>query len=55
VALRREVWPLLESRAVKVVVHATFPLRQVGEAHRLMEAGLHTGKLILTVAEEATP
>jgi putative PIG3 family NAD(P)H quinone oxidoreductase len=54
-ALRREVWPLLASGAVKVVVHATFPLRQVGEAHRLMEAGLHTGKLILTVAEEATP
>ena len=54
-ALHREVWPLLASGAVKVVVHATFPLRQVGLAHRLMEAAGHIGKLILTVADGATP
>jgi NADPH:quinone reductase-like Zn-dependent oxidoreductase len=34
---------------VRVVVHATFPLRDAAEAHRVMESGGHIGKLILTV------
>jgi NADPH:quinone reductase len=46
-ALREKVWPLLESGAVRVVVHATFPLARVAEAHRLMEQGEHIGKIIL--------
>ena len=45
--LRREVWPLLESGAVKPVVHATFPLRDAAEAHRVMESSVHVGKLLL--------
>jgi putative PIG3 family NAD(P)H quinone oxidoreductase len=45
--LRREVWPLLESGAVKPIVHATFPLRQAAEAHRMMESSAHIGKLLL--------
>src|SRR5881628_3886109 len=31
VALRQHVWPLLESGAVKPIVHATFPLRDAAE------------------------
>ena len=45
--LRQHVWPLLESGAVKPVVHATFPLRDAAEAHRVMEASVHIGKLLL--------
>ena len=45
--LRRHVWPLLESGAVKPIVHATFPLRQAAEAHRMMESSAHIGKLLL--------
>jgi len=30
-------------------VHATFPLAQAAEAHRVMESRTHIGKLILTV------
>jgi putative PIG3 family NAD(P)H quinone oxidoreductase len=48
-ALRQHVWPLLETGAVKPVVHATFPLRQAADAHRLMESGEHIGKLVLVV------
>jgi NADPH:quinone reductase len=48
-ALRQQVWPLLESGAVRPVVHATFPLRDAAEAHRVMEAGEHIGKLVLVV------
>jgi putative PIG3 family NAD(P)H quinone oxidoreductase len=46
-ALAAEVWPLLESGAVRPVVHRTFPLRAAAEAHRLMESGAHIGKIVL--------
>jgi NADPH:quinone reductase len=49
-ALRRQVWPMLESGAVKPLVHATFPLRDAASAHRLMESGAHIGKIVLTIA-----
>jgi putative PIG3 family NAD(P)H quinone oxidoreductase len=48
-ALRREVWPLLEKGVVKPVIYRTFPLRDAAEAHRLMEASEHIGKIVLTV------
>jgi putative PIG3 family NAD(P)H quinone oxidoreductase len=46
-ALLDHVWPLLESGAVRPIVHATFPLREAAEAHRVMESGVHIGKLVL--------
>ena len=46
-ALRERVWPLLESRMVAPVVHATFPLRDAAAAHRMLEADTHIGKLVL--------
>jgi len=46
-ALRQHVWPLLSSGAVTPIVHATFPLRDAAEAHRMMESGVHIGKLVL--------
>jgi putative PIG3 family NAD(P)H quinone oxidoreductase len=49
-AVRSHVWPFFESGAVRVQVYATFPLRAAPEAHRMMEAGTHIGKLVLTVA-----
>ena len=48
-ALRQRVWPLLEAGTVAPVVHATFPLRAAAEAHRVMEADTHIGKLVLVV------
>jgi len=45
--LREHVWPLLESGVVKPIVHATFPLREASEAHRVMESSTHIGKLLL--------
>jgi NADPH:quinone reductase len=45
--LKQYVWPLLESGAVKPIVHQTFPLREAAEAHRMMESSVHTGKLLL--------
>jgi NADPH2:quinone reductase len=48
-SLRANVWPLLESGAVKPVVHATFPLARADDAHRLMESSEHIGKIVLTL------
>jgi NADPH2:quinone reductase len=47
--LRARVWPLLASGRVKPVLHATFPLDEAAEAHRLMESSRHVGKIVLTV------
>src|SRR5262245_65803085 len=44
-AVHEHVWPLLESGAVKPIVHATFPLRAAAEAHRAMEASARSGEL----------
>ena len=43
---------LVESGAVRVHVHAAFPLSQVREAHRLGESGQARGKLVLTIDGE---
>lgn len=48
-SLREKVWPLIGAGAIRPVVHATFPLAQAAEAHRLMEANTHIGKIVLTV------
>ena len=48
-ALRERIWPLIEAGRIKPVVHATFPLAQAAEAHRLMESSAHIGKIMLTV------
>jgi len=48
-ALRREVWPLLESGAVVPVIYRTFPLAEAAAAHQLMESSTHIGKIVLTV------
>ncbi|MGE5516736.1 MAG: NAD(P)H-quinone oxidoreductase [Bacteroidota bacterium] len=48
-SLRQKVWPLIEAGAIRSVVHASFPLAQAAEAHRLMEANTHIGKIVLTV------
>jgi NADPH2:quinone reductase len=43
------VWPLLAARRVRPIIHATFPLAEAAEAHRMMEASSHIGKIVLTV------
>ena len=47
-SVRQHVWPLLESGRVRIPVHATFPLREAVDAHRMMEESRHFGKIVLT-------
>ena len=48
-ALKERVWPHIESGDMAPMIHATFPLERADEAHRLMESGVHMGKIILEV------
>ncbi|WP_439944439.1 NAD(P)H-quinone oxidoreductase [Streptomyces sp. BBFR115] len=45
--VQKHVWPMIESGAVRLVIDRTVPLAEAAEAHRLMEAGGHTGKILL--------
>ena len=47
--LRDKVWPVLNAGRCAPVIHATFPLAQAAEAHRLMESSAHIGKIMLTL------
>ncbi len=47
VALEQRVWPLIAKGEIKPVIHATFPLAEAAEAHRMMESSQHIGKIVL--------
>ena len=47
--LQSKVWPVLDAGRCGPAIHATFPLAQAAEAHRLMESSQHIGKIMLTV------
>lgn len=48
-AVRERVWPHVVAGRVRPVVHATLPLAEAAQAHRLMESGEVFGKVVLTV------
>jgi len=47
--LEKHIWPLLLTGQIKPVVYKTFSLANATDAHRLIEAGEHIGKVVLTV------
>ena len=46
-AVREQVWPLISAGQVTAVIDRVLPLADAPEAHRLMEAGAHVGKILL--------
>jgi putative PIG3 family NAD(P)H quinone oxidoreductase len=46
--VREHVWPMIESGLVHPIVHSRIPMPEAPEAHRLVEANEHTGKVLLT-------
>jgi NADPH:quinone reductase-like Zn-dependent oxidoreductase len=48
-ALRRTVWPMIDSGAIRPRIDSVFPLSRAADAHRAMEDGHHIGKLVLKV------
>jgi NADPH2:quinone reductase len=50
VARFRERWlPLLAAGTLRPIIHTTFPLAEVRQAHALMEANQNVGKIVLTI------
>ena len=43
------VWPLIEAKKVRPIVHTTFPLAEVARAHETLEQSTHIGKVLLTL------
>lgn len=43
------VWPLVAGGKVRPIVHEALPLERVADAHRTVEAGDHSGKVLLTL------
>jgi len=46
-SVREHVWPLLESGAVRPVVDRVLSMSDAADAHRVVEAGEHVGKVLL--------
>lgn len=47
--LAKNVWPGIESGAIKPIIEAEFPIHKVAEAHALMASNNTVGKIVLTV------
>jgi len=47
-ALAEKVWPLVAAGRIRPVVDRRFPLAQAQAAHRYMNSGNHSGKILLT-------
>lgn len=45
----RDVWPLVATGAIRTTVSKEFPLDEVADAHRLLESGDASGKILLRV------
>lgn len=50
-AVRENVWPLLESGAVRPVIDWMVPMSRAAEAHRRLDESGRLGKIILTLSE----
>lgn len=46
-AVTEQVWPLIDAGAIRPVIHCELPMSQAAEAHRIMAASSHTGKILL--------
>ena len=47
--MREDLWPAVESGELALPIDRVFPLEQANEAHTLMRANAHWGKIILAV------
>jgi putative PIG3 family NAD(P)H quinone oxidoreductase len=53
--VRTEVWPHIESGAIRPVVYATLPMAEAARAHAMVEASEHTGKVLLVTGAGPVP
>lgn len=47
--VENRVWPLVAAGSIRPVIHSVLPIEQAADAHRLVEASGHVGKVLLTL------
>ncbi len=47
--VEQKVWLWVVSGALKPLIYKTYPIKNVAEAHKMMESGAHIGKIVLEV------
>lgn len=45
----RDIWPMLESKAIRSVIYKVLPIQEAEEAQAIMASGKHVGKIVLKV------
>ncbi|HLU99588.1 MAG TPA: NAD(P)H-quinone oxidoreductase [Thermobifida alba] len=50
-----QVWPLVEKGTIRPVVDRVLPLSRAAEAHRVLEASEHVGKILLVTDPQHSP
>lgn len=50
--LLHQLWPAFADGRLKTHTHAILPFERVADAHRMMEAAAHTGKIVLAIKPE---
>ncbi len=48
--LEAKVWPMFNNGSIKTLTHKVFDMEDVVEAHQMMQASTHTGKILLSIA-----
>lgn len=49
--VREHVWPLIAAGTIRPIIDRRMPITEAAEAHRIVEASEHFGKVLLTVTE----
>ena len=49
--LETQIWPAIETGAIRPVIHKIFPIREAEQAHAVLECGENIGKVVLTVRD----
>ena len=50
--LVKNVWPKIESGAIKPSIYKVLPIEKATEAHAILERGENVGKVVLSVCDE---
>ena len=51
-ALRREIWPLIDSGAVRPVIQTRLPIEEAEAAHGILQRNENVGKVLLVVSRD---
>ena len=54
-AVAENVWPVVDSGMIRPIIDTELPMQEAAEAHRIMTASTHLGKIVLRAKERSAP